>query len=199
MIRDLRAFGLALVTVLVMSGTVASAAWGVTDDAQVTVDSFLATLDGTQAQPPVMTREGRTTTCKNVEFHGELANSNSNRTTVTGTPTFSNCHTTIPLLGTLPITITMNGCAFLFHLVENTSQMAYIANAEMTCSPGKQWETHVYSSHSNHTNNTSLCTAKIPGQTSLGDRLRSQTNLQAKIGRKTTSKPTLRFRDHNEL
>jgi hypothetical protein len=162
MIRDLRAFGLALVTVLVMSGTVASAAWGT--HPQFTAGEYPAILDGTQTKVLVFNREGRTVTCSTAEFDAELTKAD---TALTVEPTYSGCHSNIPLVGVVPATVTMNGCDYVLHVVEGKEPGVPAATVDLECPEGKEIEVHVYTNHTNHTKNTSLCTFKIPEQTGL--------------------------------
>jgi hypothetical protein len=167
MIRNLKALGLALVAVFAMSAMAASAAQAVTDDAQVTVETFPAIFDGTQNGVQVFNREGRTMTCTTAEFHSEVQSTDS-KTTITVKPTYSGCHSNIPLIGTLPMTVTMNGCDYLLHLTKDTPSGTFTADTTIVCPLNKEIEVHIYQNHANHTSNTSLCTMKFPAQTPGG-------------------------------
>jgi hypothetical protein len=163
MIRNLKTLGLALVAVFAVSAMAASAARAVTDDAQLTAESFPAVFDGTQNGVLVFNREGRTMTCTTAEFHSEVKSTDS-KTTITVKPTYSGCHSNIPLIGVVPMTVTMNGCDYLLHLTKDTPSGTFTADTTITCPPNKEIEVHVYQDHANHTSNTSLCTKKYPAQ-----------------------------------
>jgi hypothetical protein len=167
MIRNLKTLGLALVAVFAMSAMAASAAQAlVVDHAQITFGtSSPGVLDGTQTTTLVFTREGRTFTCTTANFHAEV---NAGDTTITVTPTYSGCHSNIPLIGVLPATVTMNGCDWVFHLTKHTPSGTFTGDPTLVCQGTNQVEVHVYSNHADHTSNTSLCTTKYSSQTPSG-------------------------------
>jgi hypothetical protein len=168
MIRNLKALGLALVAVFAMSAMAASAAQAlVVDHAQITAESFPVVLDGTQNGVQVFNREGRTVTCTTAEFHSEVKSTDS-KTTITIKPTYSGCHSNIPLIGVVPATVTLNGCDYLFHLTKHTPSGTFTGDPTVVCPVNQEIEVHVYQNHANHTSNTSLCTIKVPAQTPGG-------------------------------
>jgi hypothetical protein len=115
-----------------------------------------AKIDGNQLEPFKFTRGGRTVECKTAKVEGTAKDRD---TTLTITPTYTNCTAAIPLMGNVPATITMNGCDYLLHLeaVEDEGAYKYTAPTDLKCPAGKEVEVHVYSNHTNHTASTFLC------------------------------------------
>jgi hypothetical protein len=163
MTRNFKALGLALVAVFVM-GAFASAAQA--NDARITAESYPASLDGNQLVANVFEREGRKVTCEVATLSGTITASAA--TTVTATPTYSNCHAII--LGVkFPATVTMNGCDFLFHLtgeLNGVGAHTYTAISDLVCTTPNEVEVHIYENAAKHTAGTSMCTIKIPWQNS---------------------------------
>lgn len=146
MIRNLKAFGLALIAVFAMTAVAAAGAQA-QGSAQLTVEGGgTATLDGTQpeGEVQVLTRGVREVTCNVATFHAEESNGD---TTATITPTYDDCHTN---LGG-PATITMNECDYLFHLSADAGD-TFTATADLKCPAGKQVVIHAYISETQHKN-----------------------------------------------
>jgi hypothetical protein len=165
MIRNLKTLGLALVAVLAMSAMAASAANAQLEDAELTAEESPVTLDGTQEGLQVLTRDGRTVSCSTANFHS-LADTGD--TTMDIAPTYAGCVSNI----NSPATVTMNGCEYRFHLKKDTINhgggnitSTYTAEAQLICPPNQKVQIHVYSSHTNHTNNVNLCTYEFGAQT----------------------------------
>jgi hypothetical protein len=166
MTRNLKGLGLALVAVFALSGVVASAATA-EKPAQITAESYPVSLDGEQVVANVLEREGRKYTCDSV-FMSATATA-AEPTTITATPTYSNCHGII--LGVkFPVTITMNGCDYLLHLtgeLNGAGGETFTEGLDVVCTSPNQVEVHIYENHTKHTENISMCTLKIPPQTGL--------------------------------
>jgi hypothetical protein len=138
----------------------------VTEDAQMTLAEFPATITGEQAGGNlVFTREGRTVTCETATFDATVQADDS-KTTLTMTPTYSACHAMI-LGQKIPATVTTNGCDYLLRFTKSTPTNRYIADTDLVCEAGKQVEIHVYEDSITHAEGKSLCTFKIPPQANL--------------------------------
>jgi hypothetical protein len=166
MTRNLKTLGLGLIAALAMSAMATPGARAVTDDAQMTLAEFPATVTGEQFNGSlVITREGRTVTCETIKFDGTIQSTDS-KTALTLTPTISNCHSVI--LGTkFPATVTMNGCDYLLRLTKDTPSGTYTADTDLVCPGTNKVEVHVYESAAKHTAGTSMCTTKTPAQSNL--------------------------------
>jgi hypothetical protein len=166
MTRNLKALGLALVAALTMGAAMAvPAAQAQLEDAKLTAEESPVTLDGTQEGLLVKTRNGRSFHCTTADFH---AIANSGDTTIDITPTYSGCTSNI---GGGPMTTTMNGCTYRLHLKKDTIDhgggnvtSTYTAETQLLCPPNQKVQLHVYSSHTNHTNNVNLCTYEYSPQ-----------------------------------
>ncbi|HST70733.1 MAG TPA: hypothetical protein VLI94_13885 [Solirubrobacterales bacterium] len=120
MICKLKTLGLAMVAVLAMSAFVASAA-----QAQYTASSYPTTATAESSLGnDVFTTEGGTVECAS-HFEGTL---NEASTTLTVTPTYTNCKA----FGFASATVTMNGCAYVFHRVSKSS-----SDVTIECPAGK--------------------------------------------------------------
>jgi len=106
MTRNLKALGLALVAMFAMSAMAASAAQAQTQG-EFTAAASPATLTG-DGGGDKFTAAGTTVTCSDADFHSPLTNVPT--TTVTITPIYTGC-----TVGTLPATVTMNNCDYMFH------------------------------------------------------------------------------------
>jgi hypothetical protein len=158
MIGKIRTIGLALVAVLALSAVIASAAQAVP---VVTVETKgKINLDATTTEPQPFTAFGAETSCTHNIFKGEAENNSS---TITVEPEYTGCTAT----GNLPVTVTTNGCHYLFHLTEKVSSDHYRAHVDIVCPSGKQIEVHIYANATAHAEKKSLCTLTIPPQTNL--------------------------------
>ncbi len=145
MIRNLKVLGLALMALVALSAvaaTAASAANGtLTSDGPVT-------LTGTQVETTEKTNDltalGSYTICPKSTYHGHKYNVTphvlipSGAETVTITPTYVNCTSSVLKLAT---TVKMNECDYVFHLQETTGAAdTYGILATVVCPVGKHIE-----------------------------------------------------------
>ncbi len=165
MIRNLKAFGLALVAIGAMAALTASAAQALTP-AHLTAGSAAnpATIRGVQTTANVFNRAGRTITCETTEFNSSTTVEGS-VTDLTVIPTYANCHGVV--LGTkFPITFTMNTCYYTYTGTKLASG-AYTLRTDIHCTtPGDKIEVHIYN-NATHTPANLICTFDIPEQTNL--------------------------------
>lgn len=91
-------------------------------------------------------------------------------TTFTMTPHISTkCLAHIPLLGTRPATVTVNGCDFVGHIGETTGLQpeegaTFGVSSSLVCPKEKVVETHIYKTGQPHTPENSICTTTVPAQ-----------------------------------
>jgi hypothetical protein len=162
MIRNLKALGLALVAVLAISAIAASASQA----ANLTVDTYPATLSWTSAETDTAFDSfGASVTCPGATFSATLAAASK---TLTATPKYTQsiaapCH-----VGTLPATVTLlGGCTFQFHLVEpQVSEHTWKVTTDI-CPTGGSIVIDVYGSKAGHEANTPICTQTIATQAGL--------------------------------
>jgi hypothetical protein len=190
MIRKLKALGPTLVGILAMGAMAAPAANAQLENGELTAEESPVTLDGTQEGTNVMTRNGRTISCSTTTFH---AVADTGDTTIDITPTYAGCVSNI----NSPATTTMNGCIYRLHLNKSTTDhgggnvtATYTAQTQLVCPPNQKVQLHVYSSHTNHTNNVNLCTYEIGPQTVDGTI--DLTNEPASAGPPATPKDWIR-------
>jgi hypothetical protein len=158
----LKSLGLVLIAVLALGAMTASAALA-THPAAIIAEEYPAFADGEELEKLKVTYGARTTTCDSYEGSASIEEAS---TTATVSGGLKECYTTI--LGTkMPITMTMNGCALVFHVTEETEPTRYTASTDLECPAGKLVETHIYSNAGNHASNLSLCTQTIPAQEGL--------------------------------
>ncbi len=168
MIRNLKALGLALVAIFALSAMVASAASA--QQGKLTSDGPF-TLIGTEAATGnklVYPGETDFVACEGSHFHAYKYNVTphvgipSGATTVTVIPTYTNCHA-----GLHRVTVTMNGCDYVFHLGVTTGGVTgtYGLTADLVCEAGHQVEVHVYLASNN--SNTPICTFFFGSQSGL--------------------------------
>jgi hypothetical protein len=159
MTRNFKAFGLAMVAALALSAVVASGAQAAT--ASVQASSYPATLTGNQKTTNVWSVGGgvRKASCKTAIFHGTLT---AAADPVTLTPTYAEC--TSEPFG--PVTNTMNGCDYAFHLNSVTSTTGTMTT-DIRCPAGKEVQIYLYESAAKHASGEALCTYDIPPQTNL--------------------------------
>ncbi len=168
MSRNFKAFGLALVAVVVLAAVTASGAMALTPKVQVGTGD--GNVTGTQIGVAVVTIPGgRTFQCEVVKGSGSLAAAS---TTVTGLlGVFEKC--TSSLAGVkVPVTVTTNGCTGTVHVGATTGTAdEYGGTGDLVCPAGKVIEVHVYKEGTlpaNHKTENQLCGYAISPQTELG-------------------------------
>ncbi len=167
MIRNLKALGLALVAIFALSAMLASMASAsrqgvLTSDGPVTLDGE---EDGPNffADPPAPGKvecPGSIVTGHRYNVTPHEAIPKTGETTVTITPHFENCKN-----GGSKVTVTMNGCDFVFHVGETTEKVEdgeYKLTADVICPAGKVIEVHQYLASNNE--NVLTCTLTVPEQ-----------------------------------
>ena len=171
MIRNLKAFGLALVAVFAMGAMVTSAAQaqGV---AKVTAEATTVTLDGKQiGTSNVFQREARKVSCTAVELQAHDTNFNGDSTILTTAPVFTGCEETVLKKSS---TVFMNGCTFTFHLTGDATggEHTWTATTDLEC-PGAPARLVVYNATgdsapaSDHEESDRLCEYTFASQTGL--------------------------------
>jgi hypothetical protein len=161
MICNLKALGLALVAVLVLGAMATPTAQATVGNAQLTIEGGSGFIHGQDEVAGQLTRNGRAITCTTVHHKSDTFFNGT--TSLTIIPEYSNCHS-----AGLPVTITMNGCAYVLTFTGHDiggGNHTFTAITHLQCPAGKMIETHVYSSHANHTAGISLCTYHIGPQT----------------------------------
>lgn len=184
MIRNVKALGLALMAVFAFSALSASAASA--QQGKLTSDGSV-TLTGTEVGEAVnnnyfqnglgkVTCPGSTYTGHRVLTHTQTTEGKTHErlqsgdTTATITPHYATkCFAHIAVLGTRPVTVTPNGCDFVFHIGQTTpaenKEGTYGVVAALVCPPEKDIEVHVYKSGSvEHPAGDSICTITIKPQ-----------------------------------
>jgi hypothetical protein len=157
MIRSLKAFGLALIAMCAISAMTASAAQALPE----LTASEHGTIEGSQIGSHELKVGSRWVICEETKFTGD--NVATSQTSLTVTAEYQKCKTT-PIFGiSLFVTLTMNGCDYVFHSV-GIDGSTYTATMDIVCPAGKQIEAHFYS-NSTHTNEH--CTITIGPQTGL--------------------------------
>jgi len=163
MTRISKVLGVLLLALLVSSTTTAIASGEVSSPAEFTIQPvFTAEQVGTNS----LTIAGLPQfTCGSVTARGSGPTEGYSSETLTLAPTYGTCH--IVLLGiTKPVTITTNGCAFVFTATttETKGVKAFTAHTNIECPTEKQIEIHVY----NNVGHTEvICTYDIKAQTNL--------------------------------
>ncbi|MGC1852035.1 MAG: hypothetical protein WA687_06310 [Solirubrobacterales bacterium] len=178
MIRNLKTLGLALVAVFAFSALAASAASAqnqgtLTSTGPVTLTgNETGTLFANALTGPLgdVTCPGSTYTGHAVLTHAQTTAGTKHglitvpATTVTITPFYATkCQAHIPIFGTRPATVTMNGCDYEFHLgVTTGGGETYGVTADLKCPTGKLAEVHIYKTGSvTHPDADSVCTIKF--------------------------------------
>ena len=170
--RNLKTLGLALVAAFALSAVVASAASAET--AHFTVQGIgageTAGVKGTQVGSPTntFTKNGLTMTCATATVTGKALSTGPEPSTITLEPTYSGCHVVIAGL-TKTVTVTMNGCAYIYRATKNTESVAFSADLTIECEVAgpKKIEIHTYSTAGTEVGTT--CTTDItPHQTITG-------------------------------
>jgi hypothetical protein len=173
MTRNIKALGLAFVAMLCMGAVAASSASAqgvLTSDGPVTLTGeetgglFANSFTGEAGN---VTCEGSTYTGhKYDETPHELIESGESTATITPHYNQENCeaHTFFNLI-TLPATVTMNGCDYVFHIGDETGEAGtYGVTADLVCSDDNDVEIHIYED-GGHENE--ICHVTIEGQTGL--------------------------------
>lgn len=194
MIRNFRTLGLALVAVFAFSAVVASAASAqtpghLTSTGPVTLTGTETGLNPTNPGGPDQTYDNAltgplgTVYCTHTTYTGHAVLTHeqtttgdkhalipSGSTTATITPVYTSCHAQIPILGSRPATVTLNGCDYVFHIGETTGGgETYGVTADVKCPPGKKIEVHIYKSGSvTHPDADSICTIKVGEENNQG-------------------------------
>lgn len=174
MIRNLKALGLVLMVVFVLSGVVTSAAQAeIEKPGAVFTASVGATetakIDGEQilAKPTVF-KIGvlPAWTCAETKFIGKFLTAGSSSKEYTVQPVYETCHAIYPLIGTKDVTITMHNCGYLFTATttETKGVKEFTEHTSVECPPGQQIEIHIYK---NVAHTETLCTYDLEPQTSL--------------------------------
>ena len=154
MARKLKVLGIALAAVFAMSVVATSAA----SATNFTAAAYPAVVSGTQTTTNIFTENGREFKCTTATFSGELTAASETFTVI---KTTASCSATV-LGNVLPMTVTMNGCHTLYHVVSpGQTTIDYI------CPFGQKVETHIYQNATKHAEGVSLCTITINAQTGL--------------------------------
>lgn len=182
MTRNFKVLGLALVAIFALSALAASAASAqgkLTSDGPVTLKGTETGANPTAGEvydnaliSPVLgvvTCPGSTYTGHAKRTHTETTlgeghtTITSGSTTATITPHYAKvCNAKVPVLGNRPVTVTMNGCDYLFHLGATTGGgETYGVTADVICPPGKVIEVHIYKAASAHLDADAICTVKV--------------------------------------
>ncbi|MGC1851625.1 MAG: hypothetical protein WA687_04210 [Solirubrobacterales bacterium] len=181
MIRNFRTLGVALVAVFAFSALAASAASA--QQGKLTTDGSTVTLTAEETPGSALLANSLTgplgsVTCDGSKYTGHKYTLESetggvpknhplipvNATTVTITPHYTtHCTAHIPVLGTRPVTVTPNGCDYVFHIGQTTGGAnTYGVTADVVCPPNKKIEVHIYKTGSvGHPDADAICTIKV--------------------------------------
>jgi hypothetical protein len=152
--RNLKAIGLGLLSIalaaMALTATGASAEEEEGAQGTLTAAEYPATIDGVEenaAGVNAFTLFGEKIVCSGSTFNGQIAKAT---TTFTITPTYNNCTAGG---GGHKVTITMNGCDYLFHIEGTTPAVKdnYYITVDLLCPEGKDVEIHKYLNASNET------------------------------------------------
>jgi hypothetical protein len=148
MTRMIKIVGLALL--LAAAATSALVATGASAEEEeggkpgtLTASVYPATLDGTDdTGTNAFTLFGEKIVCPDSSYSGQIANATA---TFTITPTYNNALCSAGG-GGHKVTITMNGCDYLFHIKGTTEAFVdnYFIWVDLLCPPGKDVEIHKY-------------------------------------------------------
>lgn len=142
--RRLTTIGLAVAAIAITSVAFANAAVAAP---LFHSESAPVTFKGTSPNNEFVTNAG-SVACETSSFSG--SNSTTSSSTATLTPVYSGC----TAFGVVGAKISMNGCAYLFHLVEGSSPPT--AKVDVECPSGKEV-----------TIEASICTVHVPPQSGL--------------------------------
>ena len=122
-------------------------------------------IDGTQTEAIVFTvAGGRTVSCETATLTGSFATTSP---TVSVTPAFKNCHSTLAGVR-YASTVTTNGCTFLVHLGATAAEKTYTSTADIVCPAESDIELHVYPEGASHITSKQICGYTVKGQVNLG-------------------------------
>jgi hypothetical protein len=201
MIRNLKTMGIALAALVALSALAASVASAQEQGTLTSTGPVTLTGEERPGSPLLAnaitgsfgsyTCDGSTYTGHKVLTHAETTAGTKHSlipvpaTKITITPHYATkCFAHIPVLGTRPMTVTMNGCDYDYTLGQTTGgEHTYGVTVDITCPPGKQIETHIYKNGSvTHPDADAICTVKI-GEANNQD--------MAGLHVKTTTSPTI--------
>jgi len=153
MTRKLKTLGVAFVAVFAMSAVVASAVHA----GQFTTAVSPAELTGEQVEFEgsklhVFTAGLRKVSCSKATFTGT---STTPTKSITVTPVYEEC-----LSATFPVTVTMNGCDYLFN-EPVAGGGSFTGTVNLECPTEKPVEVHIYTSAANHKAGVSVCTITV--------------------------------------
>jgi hypothetical protein len=182
MIRNLKVLGLTLAAILTMGAASASAASAA--NGMLTSDGPF-TLSGTEEAGVLngFTAFALTTKCAGTTYLGEAVgggNIASGAEAFTLTPTFPKTCS----LGSLPMTVTPNGCHFVVNLGETTAvKDQYSVTIDLVCPPDKDFVFDVYAGAAQHSAGQIFCTITIQPQGGWpGATLTDETNGHLTLG-----------------
>jgi hypothetical protein len=169
MTGKLKALGLALIAMLAISAIVAAAAQA--EEGTFTLEGEQGFIHATREQPlssPVdyfQTASGNKLACESIHYSSGTLTGNSNKVTITPDYTDHTQGSNCKMDNVLKVTITENGCAFVFyHLTTVAGKTDYTTTVEIECPAGKALETHVHKLLSSEI----ACTTTIKSQTLNG-------------------------------
>lgn len=163
MIRNLKALSLALVAVFAMSAVVGSPASA--QQGELTSDGPVKLTGKDSGEKISLTGFEMSVTCEG-EYTIGLENETPHTfwdpsiifvAIFTIAPHYNNCEAS-----TGETTLTMNGCDYLIHVVNDGGGGEFGTTADIVCPGSSQIEVHMYSSSSH---SLSICTVKVPPQT----------------------------------
>lgn len=164
MIRSLKTLGLAAVAALAMSAMLASAAQAETpaffkggETPSTWADT---TIHGEQygtVEDNFFEAFGVRLTCENegVTFTGTIPGGTAKELTVE--PHYEGC----VAAGVLPVTVTMNGCDYIFTQPTKIGTDEYTGKADLTCPTGEAIEVHIYFPEDVNHEGTPFCTVNV--------------------------------------
>jgi hypothetical protein len=158
MVGKLRPLGLALIAMIAaITVNAVAAAEASAEAGEFMAESYAAILDGSKVpkQPNALTIGPYEIDCEVSTFSGKLSEASS---TLTVTPAYKNCQA-----AELPVTVTVNSCAYVFHLGEGKG-LEWPTTVDVECPSEKEFEVHVFLDSEE---TTPVCTFKIPAQEGL--------------------------------
>jgi hypothetical protein len=158
MIRNLKALGVALVAMAALGAVIASGA-----SAQFTAAEYPASLTGNQigGGHSFETAAG-TLTCTTAHFTGTLSGKSPE---VTIEPEYTGCAVTSGPLTGAPVTVTMNGCDYLFTQSGTVTSDTAEDIVHLICPGSNKIQIHVYTNATKHAEGVSLCSYTVGPQT----------------------------------
>ena len=164
MTRNLKALGLAVGAMLVMSAALASAAQAETG--ALTAEKYPAIVTGQKlnAVPVLDIGAGpiRTVVCATTDLNATLFGPTD---PVTFTPVYGGC---VSEPGGLPMTLTMNGCDYTVGFTKPGTTGDPFGTGKLTaaidCPAGQKIEIHIYENAAKHAEGISLCTYDVLAQ-----------------------------------